>query len=228
MRHLQRTHDVSVKWLSDSFRSLHPRLTLINCDTKDQSADIFTKAFDSNDKWRHACDLIGFGGHHPLTSTRIPKEPKNTTGKAGAARPALIEPLHSRRCRCLGCASSRAERDNTKSTGIDRVIIEFCCYEDSLMGRSIPQSQGCHVIRVTSAHDMTTEKGLLWLVGAIRQIPKHIPVLSWRCGCKAEVVHAKASGGNTEMTGKYIPLFVAAVHTMFTETVAHNRLHGSK
>ena len=44
MRHLQRTHDVSVKWLSDTFRFLKPRLSLINCDTVDQSADIFTKA----------------------------------------------------------------------------------------------------------------------------------------------------------------------------------------
>ena len=41
MRHLQRTHDVSVKWLSDTFKSYKPRLSLINCDTKDQSADIF-------------------------------------------------------------------------------------------------------------------------------------------------------------------------------------------
>ena len=47
------------------------------------------------------------------------------------------------------------------------------------MGGSIPQSVGCRVIRVTSEHDMTTERGLLWLLGVVREIPKHIPILLW-------------------------------------------------
>ena len=47
------------------------------------------------------------------------------------------------------------------------------------MGRKTPQSRGCHVIRVTQDHDMTTEQGLLWLVGTIRKIPKRIPILLW-------------------------------------------------
>ena len=73
MRHIQRTHDVSVKWLSDQFKILKHRLKLINCDTNEQSADIFTKAFDNKDKWTKVCQLIGFGGFKPLTSERIPK-----------------------------------------------------------------------------------------------------------------------------------------------------------
>ena len=45
------------------------------------------------------------------------------------------------------------------------------------MGRSIPQSKGCKVIRVTQEHDMTTKSGLLWLTGVARDIPRHIPIL---------------------------------------------------
>ena len=62
---------------------------------------------------------------------------------------------------------------------IDCVIIEFCCYKDSLMGKSTSHSVGCKVIRVTSEHDMTTERGLLWLLDQIRGIPKHLPILLW-------------------------------------------------
>ena len=165
MRHLQRTHDVSVKWLSETFRILKPRLKLVNCDTVDQSADIFTKAFDNKEKWNHACDLIGFGGYHPLTVARIPKPPKSKASEANAAavRQTVIEPRHSRRCSCSTCSDIRSTKSQRHENwkGIDRVIIEYCCYQDSLMGRSIPQSEGCKVIRVTQEHDMTTKSGLL-------------------------------------------------------------------
>ena len=128
----------------------------------------------------HACDLIGFGGFQPLTTTRIPKTPKSQVGSANAAaeKQSVIQPLHSRRCSCPVCADIRTSRrirsDDWK--GIDRVIIEYCCYKDSLMGRSIPQSKGCKVIRVTQEHDMTTERGLLWLLGVVRDVPRHIPI----------------------------------------------------
>ena len=76
MRHIGRTHDVSVKWLHDQFLSKKHRLRLVNCDTEEQSADVFTKAFEDRVKWQHACRLIGFGGFRPMSTDRIPKASK--------------------------------------------------------------------------------------------------------------------------------------------------------
>ena len=75
----------------------------------------------------------------------------------------------------------RAKRESQSRDwkGIDRVIIEYCCYKDSLMGRPTAQSKGCRVIRVTSEHDQTTKQGLSWLLEEIRGIPRNIPILLW-------------------------------------------------
>eukprot|EP00971_Amphidinium_carterae_P182499 3621816-Amphidinium_carterae.1 len=43
MRHLGRTHRVSVAWLHEVF--LSGNMVLNKCDTNDQSADIFTTSF---------------------------------------------------------------------------------------------------------------------------------------------------------------------------------------
>ncbi len=58
----------------------------------------FIGYFDNKDKWIHACEIIGFGGCHPLTTTRIPKPPKSevSMANAAAARQTVIGPLHSR------------------------------------------------------------------------------------------------------------------------------------
>ena len=73
----------------------------------------------------------------------------------------------------------RDEESETDWTKYDRVIIEYCCYPDSLMGKKTPDSKGCKVIRVTTNHDQTTEEGYNWLIGQIKQIPNHIPILLW-------------------------------------------------
>ena len=63
-----------------------------------------------------------------------------------------------------------------------------------------------------------------WLVkGNLPLLPS---ALERSCRCAANTVHAQASGGNTEMIGKYTPSFVAAVHSLFARTVAHRRLRG--
>ena len=56
MRHLGRTHNVSLKWLHEVCESKH--VIMRRCDTKDQAADIFTKAFTAPDKWREVLTLI--------------------------------------------------------------------------------------------------------------------------------------------------------------------------
>ena len=74
---------------------------------------------------------------------------------------------------------SQAEETETDWSKYDRVIIEYCCYPDSLMGKRTPDSKGCKVIRVTTSHDQTTEEGYWWLLNQIRKIPVHIPILLW-------------------------------------------------
>ena len=61
LRHVSRTHDVSIKWLSEAFRK-ERQIVLEYVSTDKQCADIFTKAFDDTAKWEHALSLIGFRG----------------------------------------------------------------------------------------------------------------------------------------------------------------------
>ena len=42
----------------------------------------------------------------------------------------------------------------------DRRLIEYCCSEDSLLGREKYQVRGCAVFRMTIHHDLTTKSGV--------------------------------------------------------------------
>ena len=61
MRHLQRLHDVSIKWLKETFERLKHCMTLSCCKTEFQAADIFTKPFDNKAKYHQSRGLIGIG-----------------------------------------------------------------------------------------------------------------------------------------------------------------------
>eukprot|EP00971_Amphidinium_carterae_P019647 387308-Amphidinium_carterae.1 len=74
MRHLGRTHRVSVAWLHEVF--LSGNMILNKCDTNDQSADIFTKSFTDETKWRHACSLIHIG-RSVKDPVAVPEEKKS-------------------------------------------------------------------------------------------------------------------------------------------------------
>jgi hypothetical protein len=56
MRHLGRTHNVSLRWLHEVCASKH--VILRRCDTLLQAADIFTKPFTSLEKWSAALKMI--------------------------------------------------------------------------------------------------------------------------------------------------------------------------
>ena len=146
-------------------------------------------------KWAKVCKLIGYGGFKPLSTERLPKvrgdsatpEAAAITGQGGqgGVNPIPIEPNHSRRCHCAGCIHNRTvtkiqeKEQETDWTKYNRVIIEYCCYPDSLMGKKTQASKGCKVIRVTTTHDQTTEQGYNWLVNQIRKIPADKPILLW-------------------------------------------------
>ena len=58
-----------------------------------------------------------------------------------------------------------------------RTIIEFCCGENSVLGRSTGSSVNCNVIRVTQRHDVTTEEGLRFVLENIKNAGPN--VLLW-------------------------------------------------
>ncbi len=58
---LNRTHDVSLKWVKEVFDRTR-KLTIDYIKSAYQAADIFTKAFASSEKWSQARKLIGFEG----------------------------------------------------------------------------------------------------------------------------------------------------------------------
>ena len=59
LRHMPRTHRVSVAWLSELIQE--EEVDVQYCDTNEQAADIFTKPFTGIPKWRNALQLIGSG-----------------------------------------------------------------------------------------------------------------------------------------------------------------------
>ena len=56
MRHLGRTHGISIAYLHDSFTK--GRYNLLYENTAAKAADIYTKACTDAEKWKWACELI--------------------------------------------------------------------------------------------------------------------------------------------------------------------------
>ena len=76
MRHLGRTHGVSINWLHERF--LEDWNELVKEDTTTMAGDVFTKAFDNKDKWTHACNLINV-----IDFTNITTQPRRGGGYGG-------------------------------------------------------------------------------------------------------------------------------------------------
>ena len=57
MRHLGRTHQVSVAWLHEEYTS--GLYAFIIKRSQEMAVDIFTKAFSNSLRWREVFDLIG-------------------------------------------------------------------------------------------------------------------------------------------------------------------------
>ena len=85
MRHLGRTHGVSVKWIHQTF--LSPQYVLLYEETNKQAADIFTKAFTDPAKWYHACRLIGvIAGTRSIDPVGWLMLPRPNDGRVSVAR----------------------------------------------------------------------------------------------------------------------------------------------
>ena len=61
MKHTDRTQRISFRWLKQQFEVGH--FNMINVDTGEQAADIFTKPFVDTPKWTNALRLISHFGY---------------------------------------------------------------------------------------------------------------------------------------------------------------------
>ena len=123
MRHMGRTHKISVKWIHEQLTRDTKHLRAVYCDTKDMAADIFTKPFANPEKWAHARKLIGifepgeeknYKWSAPATGTDSrkigearpgapPKKKKNTEGSANAK---------TAKWRCIHEDSTKPRKEN--------------------------------------------------------------------------------------------------------------------
>ena len=104
---------------------------LDRCPSDEMEADIMTKPITKPDYWVKARSNININYSNEL--------------KWDNPRP----------------AAAPCKVPTAVSTGMDnRVVIEFCCGEDSRLGRETEHSRNCIVYRLTEAHDLTTAEGL--------------------------------------------------------------------
>ena len=54
---------------------------------------------------------------------------------------------------------------------INRLVLEHCCGDDSLMGKPCADARGSRVVRLTQREDMTTECGLNFAKTKIDETP---------------------------------------------------------
>jgi len=144
MRHMSRTHGVDLCFLHECLeKGLY---SIEYCDTKRQAADIFTKAFPNAQRWSHACCLIGLSRPGQFWPAHLPNLLGGDSARKGAAGKAAP------------AASGGAQFPQ-------RRIVEFCCGEDSRIGKRNESSHGCEVIGLTIVDDVTTSKGLAKALG---------------------------------------------------------------
>jgi len=121
-------------------------------------ADVFTKPFLVDCKWTHARLLIG---------CFVPSE------------------VWSRGVSCFTPPPSPKTAISVPAPIVDRnwkyTVIEFCCDEDSSIGRSSPTEKGCRVIRITRSDDALSKNGMKKFLDACRTAP--MPILFGAIPC---------------------------------------------
>ena len=91
LRYMGRTHNTDMAWVFERFQ--HRQIKLRYCKTHEQAADIFTKHFVLEDKWKLACHLIGHMTYEDFICP-IGKRPNFVPDKKGKADPSDYLPKY--------------------------------------------------------------------------------------------------------------------------------------
>ena len=134
MRHMNKTQNINFKWLKQQFEC--KQFDLLNIGTSFQVADILTKAFTRPALWLHAIQLIGIG------PTKVEEAARGTAAPNSTKVPKL--------------ATAAGNQGGSEKPFEPRMLIEFCCSDDSKLSTQRKSSQDCHCIRVTEKEDGTT------------------------------------------------------------------------
>ena len=133
MRHMNKTQNINFKWLKQQFEI--KQFDLLNVGTNYQVADILTKAFTRPALWQHAIKLLSIG------PTKVKEEARHAA-----------KPLHAK---VPKLASAAGNQGGPSKEHVPRMLIEFCCSEDSKLSTPRKSSEGCHCVRVTEKDDGT-------------------------------------------------------------------------
>ena len=135
MRHMNKTQNINFKWLKQQFEC--KQFDLLNVGTSYQVADILTKPFTRPALWLHAINLIGIG------PTKVEDEAARHTAAPNSTKVPKL-------------ATAAGNQGGSQKPFEPRMLIEFCCSEDSKLSTQRKSNENCHCIRVTEADDGTT------------------------------------------------------------------------
>ena len=141
------------KWMKQQFEE--EQVDLINVGTDWQTADILTKPFTSPPKWEHALRLMSIG------KTWIQADDKTKVRQ--------VDPKSA----CPANANNQG--GNNSSNSFQRMLIEFCCLNDSKLCTPREASKGCRLIRVTEKEDGSTPGCRKWLAQEVQSFRENNP-----------------------------------------------------
>ena len=151
MRHLGRTHKVSVAWLHEQYSG--DSMTTSYCDSSLQCADIFTKAFNDKQRWGPVCRLIAH--FYPEYLYCIANTHKAAPATSRAAQRGGNHDAKSR----LNESSDPPSKPKKTLFSTPRRCIEWCSGENSVIGQESPESANWDKIRITEKQDATSAGG---------------------------------------------------------------------
>ena len=153
MRCANKTQNICFKWMKQQFEE--EQFDLINVGTDWQGADILTKPFTSPTKWEHALRLMAIG--------------KIWIDADNKSKVRQVDPKPA-------CPANANDQGGYKgSNSFQRMLIEFCCSNDSKLCAPREASKGCRIIRVTEKDDGTTQGCRKWLAQEVQSLRESNP-----------------------------------------------------
>ena len=133
MRHMNKTQNINFKWLKQQFEC--KQFDLLNVGTSFQVADILTKPLPDQPF-----------GCMPFISLALARQRWTKQQPAAAPNSTKVPKL----------ATAAGNQGGSQKSLKPRMLIEFCCSDDSKLSTPRKSNEDCHCIRVTEKDDGTT------------------------------------------------------------------------